>query len=564
MLTYFIKVNIALAVFWIVYRLCFGRDTLFPLRRATLWTMALFALAWPLIVITVRVLTLPSGNSDLADIPVTVMELPAGPSFPLWMIPLVAYLSGMAFFLVRFFALLARIIMLGLNSRKRTVYGTMIRVTGHRSAPFSFFGWIFADPAKYSETEMREILAHECTHVRELHSVDVIFFELLRIAFWANPFVWLMKMSAHQNLEYLADKDVIRRGSDRRQYQYHLLQLSYQQPLSSIANHFSKSQLKNRIAMMNKKQTPRRGVVKYAFILPPLFVLLLLANVQTVPVYASDTTGPQPPEETVFMIVENMPKFDGGDVKKFRDWVASTVVYPEEAAKKKITGPVTLSFIVEKDGSVGNVEVLKGADPLLDREAVRVVMSSPKWQPGTQRGEAVRVKLTIPVRFGLVEGREKSVVQFKTGGSVTFKNADPDKQPLYILDGSEVSPEFMKNFDATDVMSITVLKDADATKAYGEKGANGVVVIVTKQDAPEVVVTGVRNKIRGLDDIKKEYLPGSRNNPLLIQDGYEIDIKKFESIDPDTIESITVLKDATATKVYGDKGANGVIIIETK
>jgi protein TonB len=100
-----------------------------------------------------------------------------------------------------------------------------------------------------------------------------------------------------------------------------------------------------------------------------------------------------------FVVVEVMPSFKGGDIGKFREWVARRTNYPQAAYEKRIRGTVFLTFIVEKDGSVSNVTVVKGVDPLLDNEAVKAISESPKWTPGLQRGQPVRVRFSIPLNF---------------------------------------------------------------------------------------------------------------------------------------------------------------------
>jgi protein TonB len=100
-----------------------------------------------------------------------------------------------------------------------------------------------------------------------------------------------------------------------------------------------------------------------------------------------------------FFIVEVMPSFKGGDINKFRQWVQLRTVYPQAAVDKKIKGSVYLTFIVEKDGSVSNVTVIKGVDPIIDNEAVKTIEASPKWSPGLQRGLPVRVRFSISLLF---------------------------------------------------------------------------------------------------------------------------------------------------------------------
>jgi protein TonB len=103
-------------------------------------------------------------------------------------------------------------------------------------------------------------------------------------------------------------------------------------------------------------------------------------------------------EEPLF-IVEVMPTFKGGDLSKFREWVGKRTNYPQAAIDNKIRGTVFLTFIVEKDGTVSNVTILKGVHPLLDDEAVKAISESPKWSPGLQRGQPVRVRFQIPLSF---------------------------------------------------------------------------------------------------------------------------------------------------------------------
>lgn len=106
-------------------------------------------------------------------------------------------------------------------------------------------------------------------------------------------------------------------------------------------------------------------------------------------------------EEEVFVIVEDMPSFKGGDLNEFRNWVAKSLKYPEIAAENGIQGKVFVQFAVNAKGEVTDVIVVRGVDQALDQEAVRVIKSSPKWSPGKQRGRPVKVQFTFPVVFVL-------------------------------------------------------------------------------------------------------------------------------------------------------------------
>lgn len=106
-------------------------------------------------------------------------------------------------------------------------------------------------------------------------------------------------------------------------------------------------------------------------------------------------------EEVAFIIVEDMPKFQGGDQNTFRAWIQSNLKYPEIAAENGISGKVFVNFVVNKNGEVVDAKVVRGVDPSLDQEALRVVRSSPKWTPGKQRGKPVKVQFTFPIVFVL-------------------------------------------------------------------------------------------------------------------------------------------------------------------
>ena len=106
-------------------------------------------------------------------------------------------------------------------------------------------------------------------------------------------------------------------------------------------------------------------------------------------------------EEEIFVTAEEMPTFRGGDQSKFAKWVKDNVNYPQLAAENGVHGKVYVGFVVEPDGSVSNVAIMRGVDAALDNEALRVVRKSPKWAPGLQRGAPVRVRFTITVNFQL-------------------------------------------------------------------------------------------------------------------------------------------------------------------
>lgn len=118
--------------------------------------------------------------------------------------------------------------------------------------------------------------------------------------------------------------------------------------------------------------------------------------------FRADLAASEEDDAIPFQLVDQKPSFNGGDANEFAKWVNSRLVYPEKAKEKGIQGRVVLQFVIETDGSITDIKVLKSDDPLLEKEAIRVVSSSPKWQPGMRQGKPVRVTYTYPVVFGLI------------------------------------------------------------------------------------------------------------------------------------------------------------------
>lgn len=265
-----------------------------------------------------------------------------------------------------------------------------------------------------------EILEHEKVHVNQNHTIDVLLCEVLCIVFWWNPFAWMIRKEIKTNLEYLADRGVLEEGFNPRNYQYTLLQITTQQKNIPIINYFNVSELKKRIAMMNKKKTSIIVSVKY-FLVLPLVLGLLLTNCsmdnqsekeqeQDNPVEAVTDIIVHDKEDVEvvtsqeakkpFTAVEKMPSYPGGE-KAMLGFIQSNLKYPETAQEAEIQGRVVIRFNVSRDGEIKDIEVLRGLDPACDDEAVRVMKKMPRWIPGEHHGEKVDVYFTIPIVFKL-------------------------------------------------------------------------------------------------------------------------------------------------------------------
>lgn len=290
MLAYFLKVNVAIVLFYAFYRLFFYKDTFFGWRRTALLCFFAVSAAVPLLNIQTWI-TEQEPMVAMADLYASVVlpELTVGTEVAPtdWKSILseyanIAYWGIVALLMIRLIMQLAGIIRLTCRCRKIQIGNTSIHLLPKADGSFSFFHWIFIHPSSHTEEEFNEILTHEQTHARQWHSIDVIISELVCIFCWCNPFAWLMKREIRTNLEYMADARVLENGYDSKTYQYHLLGLSHQKAAVTIYNSFNVLPLKKRIKMMNKKRTKEIGRTKYLMFLPLAALLMIVSNIETV------------------------------------------------------------------------------------------------------------------------------------------------------------------------------------------------------------------------------------------------------------------------------------------
>ena len=411
---YLLKANVGIALFYAFYKLFCQRDTFFQWRRFALLSFLGISFIYPLLNIQDWVKEQPAMY-ELADYYATwmateeitattpvVIDAPQLPS--LLTIGIYLYYIGVIVMSFRFIVQLFSVLRMRWKGTHSIVDGQRIISIPTEADPFSFFGWIFLYLPGLKDESREEILKHEQTHARQWHSMDVILCELINIVCWFNPFAWLIKTEIRLNLEYLADNKVAETTSDCKMYQYHLLNLVNKNVQTGLCNNFNVSHLKHRIIMMNKKRTHTAGRIKYALFVPLAAALLIASNISCISSEKqeeiSEKQESRAAEGEVFQVVEEMPEFPGGMAECMK-WLGQNIKYPAEAKEKGVQGRVIVQMVVEKDGTITNAKVVRGVDPLLDAEALRVVNQSPKWKPGMQKGEAVRVKYTLPIMFRL-------------------------------------------------------------------------------------------------------------------------------------------------------------------
>ena len=436
---YILKSAICLALFYLGYRLLLSRDTFLRFNRFALLSGFGLAALLPLVRVGVEgVSPLGPALEEWGRIAAPVEPAAtASPAVSCYSIGLAIYLMGVLFFIARFLwgvASLIRLIRAG--RRERLADGSWLVLHRLPLAPFSWLRYIFlAEKDLLSKPEL--ILAHEQAHIRMRHTWDLLFTELFLWLQWFNPAAWLLRQELQAVHEFEADAAVLGMGYDSKEYKLLLIEKAVGSSRYTLANSLNHSSLINRITMMQKRKSNPWARMKYAFVLPVAATAMAafarpeisrqMAEISSakitdlsrmVQTTAAERTRPEAIDTTtsarevmvtgyaqftdnkVYESAEVMPEFPGGEVELLK-FVAKRVKYPTEAQRKGAQGRVIVKFVVETNGSISNIHVVKGIDPLLDAEAIRVCTTMPTWAPARQEGKAVRCYYTIPVTFRL-------------------------------------------------------------------------------------------------------------------------------------------------------------------
>ncbi len=432
---YLIKSALALAILYTAYRLLFYNQTWFYVRRAVLLFITVFALLGvivsPVILSQLSFFT-GTTNQTVANTLATINleEVIISPSallgqhHSLTHILLVLYLLGCIFFFFRLLYNLSKIYNLYSHAEKVHHQDKITLVLlKEKIAVFSFFNLVFINGEVYkTSSQTKDIIEHEKVHIAQWHSLDIILTELVIILQWFNPFAYLLRKAIVENHEFLADSKVIAGSNNMRSYRLLLLNNTVAGSACYLANNFSNLLIKKRFKMMEKSKSKVRLTVSLlSFITAITLVMFSCTNNRTEPAASKQktaqtesktaTTHPEQmpnqikvptvmSKDSVFKVVEVMPEFPQGRSGLMK-YMKENIKYPEQAKNKSIEGRVFVNFVVEKDGSITHVKVLRGIGGGCDEEAVRATKSMPKWIPGKQKGVPVRVSFNIPIKFAL-------------------------------------------------------------------------------------------------------------------------------------------------------------------
>lgn len=497
---YSIAVSIVMLALWLIYRMLLAQENQPAFNRCVLLLIYAASFAAPLLpsiktaipaAKTVEVTEVMIGEitAVLAEPVVDTDTLPAG---TIAAIIALIYLGGVAIGIVHALIGWLKVAQLVARNRYIEIDNTKVVITDgvEFPSPFSWMGYVVISQKDYDSTGGRFILTHEMRHISLHHPVDVFIAQLTVIFCWFSPAPYLMRSELRDVHEYQADMAVLQSGADAREYQLLLIKKAVGKKFPALANSLNHSKLKKRLTMMSNKNNLSRGAKARALALVPVLGLTLLAlncapvvnalskladaeslasltgfktdgKITDFPdenqimvteeneISANPTADPAPvgngnatpvsdnPE--VYRSVDKMPQFPGGE-KALLEYVATNLKYPDAELKEDKQGRVVVSFVVEADGKVGEVKILRGLSEGFNAEAIRVVKSLPDFIPGQNNGKNVAVWYNLPIVFRTKNNAEANTSA--TPAPVSDSKIIPDSERPGVFRSVERMPQF--------------------------------------------------------------------------------------------------------------------------
>jgi len=649
LLTYIIQVNLLLSILYLGYVGLLRGLTFYSLNRAYFLIGGLFAFIYPFL--DLKSLFVKRGLDMGAvgeQISFYMAEQDVQERLTVGGLLEMVFILGAGVLLLKFLFQLLSLLRIHLHSTADRWKTYFFRNVFIPIVPFSFLNKIYVNKEQHVDAELKDIFKHEDIHVKGLHSLDILLFEIILVCCWYNPFVWLMRRAIRQNLEFLTDQRVLNKGIDKQTYQYSLLNVSKKGASIGLSNQFNFKLLKRRIMMMNKKRSSKIELSKYAFLLP---VFLLTGAAFTVSKAEGNIEGLVEKANETTLLKLDVGQQQGGDPLSVKMVGEAGIVLNEAFGtdtvkidtSRRSNGTTVLS------GQIGALKIRGASDPIdnplfvldgevIDKKELDAVDQDRIESVTIVRDKEVMVKYGERAKNGVVfittkTGSSTGKLQGKVTGlfvrqdSVGKAKAAVIKYPadvLYVVDGTRIGSQDIKDIDPNNIESIHVLKDAAAKVKYGEEGKNGVMEVTTKKWAREnpdkvdkashklksennpdervITVVGYKKDDKGNDPktitfegkaaqndspgktakfvaqtttyARVEGEPGNINGirirglsgkekPLFVVDG-QVQSKDRNDLKSEDIASIEVLKNQSATTLYGTAGANGVILITTK
>jgi bla regulator protein BlaR1 len=523
---YILKASLVLFIFYACYQLLLQKETFFQANRWFLLFGLIITCVIPLIVIPVYMeYTVSNTNSFILNYDTLTTPVALEEPFDYMQLIIWIYLAGILFFfgkLIVAFLSLRKVI----NSSKTKSLGSFkLLETNRNITPFSFFDRIVYNPNQFRVEELEHIINHEKVHIKQWHSIDTIISHIACILFWFNPIAWLYKRALQQNLEFIADQNAQHISLCEKSYQTVLLKTSLQNNQLAITNNFYTSLIKKRIVMLHQSKSRNINKLKMVFVMPLLGLFMMSFNTEDVYVEISGSSA--------------------GNVE-FTNQIQDhlSVMFSKDNDDNYLA--LTKIQLYEK-GITFNCEDLKrnGKSEII---AIKVTFES------SSNSTEYKVSGKKPIQpFTFQSDGESFNVATMGKDDGTFWYTEKDKDVLVrTKDGKSVSNK---------------QTDSVFTKTQGKKliqERDSILANDNSKNQTWISKDGTKTNINASENGSTYTYSSQGEEPLYIINGKEVDKNHFKELKPDNIESMSVLKDKSATALYGERAKNGVIMITTK
>ncbi|WP_430614251.1 M56 family metallopeptidase [Flavobacterium sp. JP2137] len=403
MIVYLLKTTLSLVVLLLLYALLLQGLKMPVYKRFYLLTALVVSLIFPLL--TLSTTTVPWANALPAYSAATlIIDGNSTETAAVWNTTRIfgfIYGLGALFFLLRFIVNLCRLHRLQKGQHRETVNGIHYVFSNKIAYTFAFWNRIYLPKNQFSNLDFaNEIILHEITHIRQRHSLDILFIELLKILFWFNPIFYYYKKAIALNHEFLADESVVATTKNSARYLQILLQQQRENPSQLLSSSFYYQPTKKRFIMATKTVDPKKNIQAKGL------ATLLLAGIALTSMQAKQHSNPAPPTaNTEFAVPDKNAEFPGGHFE-FGNYFIRTFQYPTPPDQ-----PIKLifQFVVEEDGSTGHIRILKGFNDEMNHRVIDVIKNSPLWKPAEKDGKKIPSLFTIPITIQAKDENQANV-----------------------------------------------------------------------------------------------------------------------------------------------------------
>jgi TonB family protein len=430
-LIYQLKASILLALLYGIYAITIKNSSQYRYNRVFMVGSLLLAMIIPALKINLSNIQIMNYAQMLPEVVVgNIHTVGASHSFTLeFYINITLFSTLIILCFISFIQIYKLYFLIKSSPNKITKEYTLIETSGAEA--FSFFRYIFIGK-QVPDKNRNIIIQHELVHINNFHTIDILITEAILLMQWFNPFLWFFRKQLKETHEFEADHNILNQGISLQAYQELLMNQIFKTKSVQFSSFNHNSHIKNRIRMMTKtnQKSGKTRFILAAALTVGIAILFSFSNINyeknksiksnSYPGVSlkglinysqfidfknptsKDTIKKGDAINKEYTHIDIPAKFQGKDLIEFNSFVISHIKYPVEAVKKNLQGKAYVQFIVDKDGSITEIKILRGTSyKVLDDEAVRVIKSSPKWTPAMDKGKVVKQAFTIPVEFSL-------------------------------------------------------------------------------------------------------------------------------------------------------------------